>query len=176
MVSVTPVSDLLARASSREVVRPGDARSLSVFERVTLDGERYFVKRLSPASDWIMRVTGDHVHRPYLVWRAGIMDRVPACIDHTVVAMEVCGEGDDAELSMFMRDVGPHLVPEGDTVVSDAQHQGFIDPRPVVGNVLGLGGHRRRADHDGRADAVLRCRQCGPRTRGRRPSGAHRRR
>ena len=127
MVSVTPVSDLLARASSREVVRPGDARSLSVFERVTLDGERYFVKRLSPASDWIMRVTGDHVHRPYLVWRAGIMDRVPACIDHTVVAMEVCGEGDDAELSMFMRDVGPHLVPEGDTVVSDAQHQGFID-------------------------------------------------
>ena len=127
MVSVTPVSDLLARASSREVVRPGDARSLSVFERVTLDGERSFVKRLSPASDWIMRVTGDHVHRPYLVWRAGIMDRVPACIDHTVVAMEVCGEGDDAELSMFMRDVGPHLVPEGDTVVSDAQHQGFID-------------------------------------------------
>src|SRR6516165_11516651 len=123
MVSVTPVSDLLARASSREVVRPGDARSLSVFERVTLDGERYFVKRLSPASDWIMRVTGDHVHRPYLVWQAGIMDRAPDCIDHTVVAMEVDGTGDQAVLTMLMRDVGSFLVPPGDTVVPVSQHE-----------------------------------------------------
>ena len=126
-MSATPVSELLARASSREVISPGDARSLSSFERVIVDGQRYFLKRLSPASDWIMRVTGDHVHRPYLVWRAGIMDQVPACIDHTVVAMEVCGEGDAAELSMFMRDVGPHLVSEGDAVVPEAQHRGFID-------------------------------------------------
>jgi hypothetical protein len=28
-----------------------------------------------------MRASGDHVHRPYLVWAAGIMDQVPACID-----------------------------------------------------------------------------------------------
>jgi hypothetical protein len=41
------------------------------YERVVIDGEPYFVKRLSPASDWIMRVTGDHVHRPYLAWRSG---------------------------------------------------------------------------------------------------------
>ena len=38
---------------------------------------RYFLKRLSPASDWIMRATGDHVHRPYLIWQAGIMDKAP---------------------------------------------------------------------------------------------------
>ena len=53
-----------------------------------------------------MRVTGDHVHRPYLVWRAGIMDRAPGCIDHTVVAMDVDGAGDEAVLTMVMRDVG----------------------------------------------------------------------
>ena len=66
-------------------------------------------------------------NRPYLVWQAGIMDRIPAAIDHTVVAMEIAGDGDDAELSVLMRDVGPYLVPEGDAPVSAAQHQGFMD-------------------------------------------------
>ena len=126
---MTPVSvdELLARASSRTEVRPGDARTGSIFERVVVDGERYFVKRLSPQSDWIMRITGDHGHRPYLVWKAGIMDRVPDCIDHTVVAMGIEGIGDRAELTMVMRDVAPVLVPEGDTVVPAAQHRGFIE-------------------------------------------------
>src|SRR5947207_1128049 len=94
------VRDLLARASSRESIVPGDGRSGAAFERVTVNGTAYFVKRLSPASDWIMRVTGDQVHRPYLVWRAGIMDRAPGCIDHAVVAMDLDGTGDHAVLTM----------------------------------------------------------------------------
>ena len=117
-----PVRELLARAASRQSVRPDDARAGAAYERVTIGGDAYFVKRLSPASDWIMRVTGDHVHRPYLVWRAGIMARAPRCIDHTVVAMEVDGAGDDAVLTMLMRDVGGCLVPPGDTVVPAGQH------------------------------------------------------
>src|ERR1700757_5422692 len=107
-----PVSELLARASHREQVRPSAGKSTSSFERLTIDGQRYFLKRLSPATDWIMRVTGDRVHRPYRIWQAGIMDRVPPSIDHTVVAMEISGAGDDAILSILMRDVGTHLVPE----------------------------------------------------------------
>jgi Phosphotransferase enzyme family len=122
-----PLADLLARASRWEEVQPGDGRSGSSFARVTVDGENYFLKQLSPASDWIMRVTGDHVHRPYLVWKAGIMRSAPDCIDHTVVAMDVAGEGDEAVLSMLMRDVGPYLVPEGDTRVPLEQHRGFVD-------------------------------------------------
>jgi hypothetical protein len=122
-----PVSELLARASARLVVQPADGKSSSTFEQLTIEGKPYFLKRLSPASDWIMRVTGDHVHRPYLVWQAGIMNNVPACIDHAVVAMEVDGTGDEAILSTLMRDVGPDLVPEGDAVVPEAQHAGFID-------------------------------------------------
>jgi hypothetical protein len=121
-----PVRELLARAASRQSVRPDDARAGATYDRVTIGGDAYFVKRLSPASDWIMRVTGDHVHRPYLVWRAGIMARAPRCIDHTVVAMEVDGEGDHAVLTMLMRDVGGSLVPPGDTVVPAGQHENFI--------------------------------------------------
>jgi hypothetical protein len=126
-MSAGPVSELLARASARQVLRPPDGKSTSSFERVTVEGRRYFLKQLSPATDWIMRVTGDHVHRPYLIWRAGLMDRVPACIDHTVVAMEIDGSGDTAILSVLMRDVAEHLIPEGDTRVTPAQHEGFID-------------------------------------------------
>ncbi len=121
------MTDLLSRATDREVVRPVDGKSTSTFERVTIDGRPYFLKRLSPATDWIMRATGDHVHRPFLVWRAGIMDGVPPCIDHAVVAMEVSGTDDHAELAMLMRDVGLDLVPEGDAAVPSRQHEGFID-------------------------------------------------
>jgi hypothetical protein len=38
-----------------------------------VDGGRYFLKRLSPATDWVMRVTGDHVHR-ILILKTGVMD------------------------------------------------------------------------------------------------------
>ena len=111
------VRELLARASWRDSVVATDGRSGALYERVAVDGTAYFVKRLSAASDWVMRVTGDHVHRPYLAWQAGIMDRAPGCIDHTVVAMDLEGTGDDAVLTMLMNDVGGFLVPPGDTVV-----------------------------------------------------------
>ena len=127
MATIESVHELLARASSRTELRPGDARSGASYERVEIGDARYFVKRLSPASDWIMRVTGDHVHRPYLAWQSGIMAAAPGSLDHTVVAMQVSGTGDAALLTMVMRDVGAFLVPEGDTVVPDGQHRGFIE-------------------------------------------------
>jgi hypothetical protein len=121
------VSELLARASERKIVRPADGKSHATFERVTIDGGRYFLKCSSPETDWVMRATGDHIHRPYVIWQAGMMDRLPDCIDHTVKAMEVSGVADQAELRILMHDVGPYLVPEGDTIVPEVQHARFID-------------------------------------------------
>ena len=66
------VSELLARASSRTEVRPADGKGGGRFERVLAGGERYFVKQLSPASDWVMRAAGD---RP----RRAMHLTVPAC-------------------------------------------------------------------------------------------------
>jgi hypothetical protein len=62
--STASVSDLLARATARAVVRPTDGKSQSVFERVTIDNQGYFLKRVTPAKGWAMRVTGDRIHRP----------------------------------------------------------------------------------------------------------------
>lgn len=121
------VAALLANASFREEVRPADARAGAVYERFVVDGEGYFLKRLSPASDWIMRVIGDRVHRPYLVWAAGLMGRCAECVDHAVVSMDLAGEGEQAVLTIVMRDVSSYLVPAGDDIVLARTHAGFIE-------------------------------------------------
>jgi hypothetical protein len=126
-ITAETVLELLAGASHRTRVQPDDARAGAVFERVTVGPDAFFVKRLSVTSDWIMRVAGDHVHRPYQIWRSGLMDQAPECVDHTVVAMDLTGApGDDAVLSVVMRDVGDLLVPPGDAIVPAAQHARFI--------------------------------------------------
>ena len=62
--------ELVAGATSRTVVHPGDARSGSTFEFIELGGERYFLKTVSYADDWIMRVTHDRDHRTFKIWTA----------------------------------------------------------------------------------------------------------
>jgi hypothetical protein len=121
------VSELLTKATERETVRPSDGKSHSTFERLTIEGRQYFLKCSSRKTDWVTRVSGDRNHRPYQLWQSGIMARLPSCIDHATVAMEVDGVGDPAQLRILMHDVGAYLVPEGDSAVPDIQHHAFID-------------------------------------------------
>lgn len=121
------VEDLLSQATQRAVVHPADARAWAEYEKFVADGQRYFLKRLSPATDWLMRAIGDHDHRTYRVWRAGMMDREHVCVDSTVETMELNGSGDDAVLTIVMRDVGDHLVPPTEDIVPLEQHAAFID-------------------------------------------------
>ena len=136
MSSIGSVSRFLTRASLRQEVRPSDARAGAVYERVVVDGDRYFVKKLSRASDWIMRLTGDRVHRPYVAWQAGLMDRSAAVVDHATVAMDLVGTGDDAVLTMVMRDVAPFLVPPGDDIVPVHWHDAFVSGMAALSNLF----------------------------------------
>jgi hypothetical protein len=124
---VPSVAALRAGATARVAVRPGDARSGSTFERLEIDGQRYLLKTVSHATDWIMRVMGDVDQRSYRLWCSGLMHDLPACLDHAVVAMARDGIGPDAVIGILMRDVSAALVPEGDAVVPLAQHRGFLD-------------------------------------------------
>jgi len=56
MQAIGSVGELLVRASSRAEVRPGDGKAGARYERVLVEGEAFFVKHVSPAADWIMRV------------------------------------------------------------------------------------------------------------------------
>jgi Phosphotransferase enzyme family len=120
-------AELLAGVESRTVVDPGDARSGSTFEQVTIDGQQYFAKTLGYRTDWIMRVTGDRDLRTLKIWRAGIMRDAPPEIDHAVVGMAADGEGEDALLTILMRDIGAGLFSEGDSTISLDDHLGLID-------------------------------------------------
>ena len=79
------IDELVAGASRRRSVRSTDAKSGAAFERVEIDGERYFLKVLSAEDDWIMRVTGNTTNWEFLVWRAGVYHEVPSVIDHAIV-------------------------------------------------------------------------------------------
>ena len=117
------LDELVAGATDRVEVRTSDAKSGARFERLVIDGERHFLKSLSAADDWIMRVTGNTSNWEFKVWQAGLYGQTPPVIDHTVRGMAL--EGD--RLSILMADCGDDLVPPGDDPVPALHHADFID-------------------------------------------------
>ena len=121
------VDDLLAGATRRETMLAADSKSGARFERVTIDGEPHVLKYLHVDDDWIMRSTGDLACRPVTVWRTGILDRVPSCIDHGVVGAATGLGRNGWGAALLIRDMSPWLVPEGDDRVSLDQHLRFLE-------------------------------------------------
>lgn len=121
------LDELVAGATVRSEVRTADARSGARFERLVLDGEQRFLKVLSAQDDWIMRMTGNTTNWEFQVWRAGIYQQLPECLDHTILGMALEGAGPSARLSILMDDCTDDLVPSGDAVLPPRHHEGFID-------------------------------------------------
>ncbi|HEY3144401.1 MAG TPA: hypothetical protein VGJ86_24945 [Acidimicrobiales bacterium] len=121
------VEELVAGATRREQFRNADGKSGSRFERVEIGGERYVLKLLHVDDDWIARSLGDVRCRPLLVWSSGLLDAVPLGIDHTVVRAAAGSGRHGWGAALLMRDVGEHLVPEGDDVIPLEQHAGLLD-------------------------------------------------
>jgi phosphotransferase family enzyme len=124
---VASLEELLAGATSREPIRPSDGKSETLFERVVIGGERYVVKHLHCDDDWIARATGDLTCRPLEVWRSGLLEEVPDCIDHAVVGVAAGLGRHGWGAALLMRDVGQWLVPEGDAPLPFEQHRRFLD-------------------------------------------------
>lgn len=119
------VGELLAGASAREPMTSVDAKSSATLERAVIDGERYVVKHIDPRRDWIARWTGDYGPRVVTVWHTGILDVLPACLDHAIV-----GVGRDPRTrvtTLLMRDVAEHLVPTGSGPLPLTQHLRFLE-------------------------------------------------
>jgi hypothetical protein len=121
------VEELLAGASERRPMKNADSLSGSQLERVVIDGARFVVKYLHWDDDWIQRATGDLVCRPLLLWQSGLFDALPACLDHTAVAMAAglgrAGRG----TAILMHDVGPNLVEVARGAIPLEQHVRFLD-------------------------------------------------
>ena len=125
------VEELLAGASHREpMAKHVDSLSGSGFERVVVDGERYVLKYLGYPVDWIARALDDRDCFALTLWRRGILDALPGCIDHTIVG--VARAGDDGRVALLMRDVGEFLVPPGSGPVDRAAHDRFLEHLAVM--------------------------------------------
>ena len=103
---MTP-SQLLHQAVSRTVLAGHEGRSGAGLEHVRLaDGTGYIVKRVTPASDLTLALTGGTVAREYLLWRSGELDRLPPGVRHAVVDAWVEGE----TTVIVMEDLGDKVL------------------------------------------------------------------
>jgi len=130
---------MLAGAIRREPLATTDGRSGSLLERVTLaGGEAVVVKHARAASDWIMRATHDDGGRVATLWSSGLLRRVPAVIEHAILAVERDGDG----WVVVMRDVSAALLPDAARLsraasrrvleAAAALHAAFRDEPPLA--------------------------------------------
>jgi hypothetical protein len=121
VTAAEPLSALLARAEARSPIdSPG--KSGARLERLRIDGARYVLKELDRRQDWTMRAAGVLTGAPALLWRSGLLARLPDCLYSPIVAVEV---GETTRL--LMHDVSEWLVPVTDEPVDLATHLRFLD-------------------------------------------------
>jgi hypothetical protein len=90
-------------------------------ERLVLaDGRQLIAKRVVPGTNWIDLHTKDE-GREALLFTSGVLGRLPAQIDHAVVAAERDGEA----WWIVMRDVSDSLLPDG-TRLSREEHRRIL--------------------------------------------------
>jgi thiamine kinase-like enzyme len=138
-------AELLRDVVEREVLADHAGLSGAGLERVRLaDGRRLVVKRVSPQTDITLRLVGGSVSGEYLLWRAGVLDRLPEGVGHAVVD----GWLEDDVTVLVMRDLGDsvltwadHLSADRTEMVMDRMarlHRGFLgSPLPELGSLDG---------------------------------------
>ena len=135
------LAELLNQAVERSALTGHEGRSGAGLEHVRLaDGSEYIIKRITPASDLTLALTGGTVAREHLLWRSGALDRLPPGVGHAVVDGWV--EGDTTVI--VMHDLGDKVLTWGSRLSTDetdwvlarvaAMHRRFLGdpPRDVV--------------------------------------------
>jgi thiamine kinase-like enzyme len=94
------------------------------------------VKRVSPQSDITLRLVGGSVSGEYLLWRAGVLDRLPAGVAHALIG----GWVEDDVTVIVMRDLGDAVLTCDDRLDADRTrmvldrvgrlHRTFLDQPP----------------------------------------------
>jgi hypothetical protein len=121
--AVTSLAELLDEATERQPLEAPDGKSGTPLERIVLEGQAYVLKYLEPDGDWLARAAGDRDGWPGVLYRCGLLDRLPGCLDHAIVG---CLSTDEGGAVLVMRDVSPFLVPPGHGALPWGQHRRFL--------------------------------------------------
>ena len=119
---LSSVDELIARATDITSIDSA-GKSGARLDRVTIDGEPHVVKYLDPSVDWTIRAAGVDGSATLELWRRGILERLPDCINQPIVAVA----HERGVTVLLMRDVGSWLVPVSDDLVPLDQHLRFLD-------------------------------------------------
>lgn len=121
------LDELLEGVTSREQWKAAESLSGSVLERVEIHGDQYVLKHLHVDDDWIQRAQGDLYTRPVIMWRSGLFDALPDCLDHTIVDVAAGLGRNGWGAAILMRDVSPWMVPVAEGTIPVEQHLRFLD-------------------------------------------------
>ena len=122
------VEEMLAGAEQRHAWKNSDSLSGSRLERLTIAGEPHVVKYTCVNDDWIMRATGDLHCRQLTLFTSGVLDALPAAIDHAIVACApFTSERGHRGGAFLMRDISGDLSRSGDGPIALPLHQQFLD-------------------------------------------------
>jgi thiamine kinase-like enzyme len=108
--------ELVRDAVERAVISGHEGKSGAGLERLRLaDGRLLVVKRIDPATDFTVALTGGAPGCEYLLWRSGVFDRLPAGV--TTPLLDAWVEEDATVL--VMRDLGDAMLTWDDRVSAD---------------------------------------------------------
>ena len=94
-------------AVERVVLSGHVGKSGAGLERVRLaDGRTLVVKRIEPRTDITVEATGGMPGREYVLWRSGVLERLPAGVGHAMVDAWV----EDGSTVLVMRDLGDAVL------------------------------------------------------------------
>jgi hypothetical protein len=123
------VAEMVAGATSREVIADAPGKSGARIERLEIGGQPYVLKHLDLASDWTMRASGSLRGAPLQLWERGIFTRLPDCINQPIVGAvwePVAGPAPSGGCALLMHDVSQWLVPVADDPIPVNQHERFL--------------------------------------------------
>jgi hypothetical protein len=147
-------AELLRDAVDRRAVSGHEGKSGAGLERVRLaDGRALVVKRVTPGADFTLDLTGGGPAREYVLWRDGVLDRLPDGVAHAV--LDAWQEGETTVV--VMRDLADTVLTWEDRLTTpraswlmervSALHRRFLDRPPAdlapLDLVLGLFSPRR---------------------------------
>jgi thiamine kinase-like enzyme len=119
---------LLATLESRRPFKTSDSLSGSRFEAVRSGGKPMILKYVCVDDDWIMRASGDLHCRQLTLFESGVLDRLPASIDHATVSVApYVSETGHRGGAFLMNDVAARLVHPGSDVIDLETHLRFMD-------------------------------------------------
>jgi len=127
-VMLASLEELLDDVDARAPFRTSDALSGSRFEAVRFRGRRMILKYVGVDDDWIMRASGDLHCRQLRLFQSGVLSRLPASIDHAIVAVAPYrSERGHTGAAILMREVATFLIPPGSAPIDLRTHLRFLD-------------------------------------------------